>query len=142
MAAKPIELMNDQIHLDRDAVKAYEEAIKACENAEIRKNLSVFQGDHERHVRELSLCVREYGGTPAEHTDIKGFFIAGFTKVASRGDRSALLAMLGNEELTNRSYEAALEHDLPDDVQALFRRNLSDERRHLAWIKEAIQTLF
>ena len=64
--------------------------------------------------------------------------IEGFTKVASRGDRSALQAMRGNEELTNRSYEAALKEKLPADVRALLEKNLADERRHLAWIKDAL----
>lgn len=140
MSEKAIEVMNDQIHLDLDAVTAYDEAIAGCDSQDIKDQLGIFKGDHERHVTELSAMVRQYGGTPAERTDIKGFFIKAFTKLASHGDRSALFAMRGNEKLTNKSYENALKNDLPDDVRALLERNLSDERRHLAWIEEAIRS--
>jgi uncharacterized protein (TIGR02284 family) len=133
-----IEVMNDKIQLDLDAIVAYEEAIAACENIEVRARLQEFRGDHERHVEELSETVVRYGGQPKRTRDFKGFVIEGFTKVASRGDQSALQVMRGNEELTNRSYEAALKEQLPADVRALLEKNLSDERRHLAWIKDAL----
>src|SRR5581483_8434778 len=106
-------------------IQAYEQAIDACDVEEIRSNLREFQEDHERHVRELSQCVRDHGGIPKQKRDIKGFLIQGFTKITSRGDRSALTAMRGNEELTNRSYVSALDNDdLPDDVRMLLERNL------------------
>ncbi len=133
-----IEIMNDKIQLDLDAIVAYDEAIAACENIEIRSRLAEFRTDHERHVQDLSETVVRYGGQPKRTRDFKGFVIEGFTKVASRGDRSALQAMRGNEELTNRSYEAALKDNLPADVRALLEKNLADERRHLAWIKDAL----
>lgn len=139
MSEKAIEVMNDQIHLDLDAITAYDEAIEGCDSQDIKDQLGVFRGDHERHVSELSAMVRQYGGTPAERTDIKGFFIKAFTKLASHGDRSALYAMRGNEQLTNKSYEKALENELPDDVRSLLERNLQDERRHLSWIEETIR---
>lgn len=139
MSEKAIEVMNDQIHLDRDAIKAYEEAISSCDTQEFKDQLTQFKSDHERHVTELSALVRQYGGTPVETTDIKGFFIQAFTKITAHGDRSALFAMRGNEKITNKSYEKALENELPDDVRALLQRNLDDERRHLAWIEETIK---
>ncbi len=138
MNDKAIEVMNDQIHLDRDAIVAYDEAIDACEMADIKAQLAEFRADHERHVVELTSMVELYGGVPPMKRDVKGFLIEGFTKLMSHGDRSALLSMRVNEELTNRSYEAALHHDLPIDVRTLLSRNLDDERRHLAWIKDAI----
>jgi uncharacterized protein (TIGR02284 family) len=140
MDAKAIEVMNGQLQLDIDAASAYEEAISACSVEEIVLALTDFKGDHERHVSELKERIRSYGGEPKERKNVKGFFIKGFTKIVSRGDRSALLAMRGNEELTNRSYEAALKNDLPDDVCALLLRNLSDEQRHLQWMRDAIDT--
>src|SRR4051812_11109526 len=108
-----IEVMNDKIQLDMDAIVAYDEAIAACENTLIRARLADFRDDHVRHVRELSETVLRYGGEPKNTRDLKGFVIEGFTKIASRGDRSALHVMRGNEELTNRSYESALKEELP-----------------------------
>jgi rubrerythrin len=130
--------MNDQLRLDLDAITAYDEAISACEIEEIRVRLADFKGDHERHVTVLSESIRSHGGEPKVKRDVKGFFIQGFTKIVSHGDRSALIAMRANEELTNRSYESALKKELPEDVRLLLERNLSDEQRHLEWIKETI----
>lgn len=140
MSNEAIEVMNNMILLDRDALAAYDEAIDACDNKRIKARLREFRGDHERHVAELSERVRAHGGEPKQRRDIKGFMIQGFTKVASRGDRSALLAMRGNEELTSRVYANALKHALPSDVRTLLRRNGADERRHLAWITNAMKT--
>lgn len=130
--------LNDLIHLDMDAIRAYRQAIDVCETAEIRDTLTLFKGDHERHVTDLEAAVRRLGGQPPEGRDIKGFFIEGFTAIVAHGDRSALFAMRGNEELTTRRYDAARRAALPDDVRPLIERNYQDEARHLAWIKDAV----
>jgi uncharacterized protein (TIGR02284 family) len=132
----PIKAMNDLIHLDQDAIRAYEQAIEACEIPEIRATLTEFQGDHQRHVRDLDAKVRSMGGEPPAGRDIKGFFIEGFTALTSMGDRSALMAMRANEELTTHTYRSALEQALPADVSALIEENYKDEVRHLSWIKQ------
>jgi rubrerythrin len=46
--------VQDLIHLDMDAIKAYEQAIKACEHENVASQLRSFKSDHERHVRDLS----------------------------------------------------------------------------------------
>jgi hypothetical protein len=50
--------------------------------------------------------------------------------------------MLGNEELTNLTYESALKLELSAEVRAVVEQNYEDEKRHLAWIKEAISGNF
>ncbi len=131
--------LNSLIKCDVDAVHAYQQAIEACEMEEIRSRLVQFQSDHQRHIRDLSQQVRLLGGEPEVEKSWAGFLIEGFTAIASQGDHSALVAMRGNEELTNRTYEAALnESDLPTDVRAVLERNFSDEQRHLSWIKDQL----
>jgi uncharacterized protein (TIGR02284 family) len=131
--------LNDLIKLDVDAVHAYDQAIEACVIDEVRDRLTEFRGDHDRHIRDLSAQVRALGAEPEVRRDWKGFFIEGFTAIASQGDHSALLAMRGNEELTNRTYERALDmQDLTPEVRSLLERNFSDEQRHLSWIKNQL----
>lgn len=131
--------LNKLIKLDVDAVNAYKQAIDACTMKEIRSKLVQFQEDHQRHIRDLSQQVRLFGGAPEVETSWAGFLIEGFTAITSQGDHSALVAMRGNEELTNRTYEAALTTaDLPVDVRALLERNFSDEQHHLSWIKDQL----
>jgi hypothetical protein len=48
------------------------------------------------------------------------------------------MAMRGNEELTNRRYDAALKDELPESCRTVVANNRNDERRHLAWIKDAL----
>jgi uncharacterized protein (TIGR02284 family) len=133
-----VSTLNDLIQLDIDAVHAYRQAIDACEVAEVRDNLTAFLGDHERHIAELGGVVRALGGQPPAGKDLKGFVIEGFTAIASRGDRSALSAMRGNEEITTRRYDAARRAKVPGDVLQIIEKNYADEVRHLDWIKRAL----
>ena len=131
--------VHDLIHLDMDAIKAYEQAIKACEHEIVVSQLRQFQGDHQRHVRELSEELRRLGEEPQVKTDVKGFFIEKFTAITSMGTRSALMSMTGNEMLTTSRYKAAVElQDLPESTKAIIRRNYDDEQRHLTWIRDAL----
>jgi uncharacterized protein (TIGR02284 family) len=135
----PVRAVQDLIHLDMDAIKAYEQAIKACEHENVKSQLQSFQGDHQRHVQDLSEELRKLGEQPDVRTDIKGFFIEAFTAVTAHGTKSALLAMRGNEQLTTARYKAALDlQDLPDSTKEVIRKNYADEQRHLEWIKMAL----
>jgi uncharacterized protein (TIGR02284 family) len=139
MARDVIEIVNDLIQLDRNATRAYEQAISACEHTQIRDTLARFRADHERHIQDLGAQLRALGGVPEVGQDLKGKLIEGFTAITSQGDQSALLAMRGNEELTNLQYASALEHaGLTAETRAVIERNHDDEKRHLAWIKDAL----
>ena len=139
MATSSISSVQDLIHLDMDAIKAYEQAIKACEHEVVATQLRSFQGDHQRHVRDLSEELRKLGEQPDVRTDLKGFFIEKFTAITSMGTRSALMSMMGNEQLTTSRYKAALElQDLPESTKQIIRTNYGDEQRHLEWIKNAL----
>ncbi len=136
---KIIDKLNDLIAIDYDAVSAYEAAIRRIQAPIIRDRLREFQGDHERHISDLARFVRDFGGTPRERPDAKGFFLKAFTAVTSMmGDRAALSAMKTNEELTNRTYDRALEELWPASVQDVLVRNRDDERRHLSFIEQSI----
>ena len=135
----PMRAVQDLIHLDMDAIKAYEQAIKACEHESVAAQLRTFQGDHQRHVSDLSAELRKLGEQPDVRTDIKGFFIEAFTAVTAHGTKSALLAMRGNEQLTTARYKAALDlQDVPGSTKEVIRKNYADEQRHLEWIKVAL----
>lgn len=140
MDDKAHKAINDLIRLDIDAAGAYRSAVNACEVRMIKKTLNEFLRDHARHVRELSELLRADGGKPATKRDVKGIFIKGFTSVMSRGDRSALMAMMGNEQLTNAMYKSALDDGkFSREARQLIQANYADEKRHLAWIQRAVK---
>ncbi|XYH97527.1 helix-hairpin-helix domain-containing protein [Sorangium sp. So ce1128] len=125
------------ILLDMAAAEAYRVAIGACKTPEIRRQLEAFRGDHERHARELSDAL---GASLPEQPDERGQCIQRYTELSAREDRTALVSMRGNEELTNDAYASALASDLPDDVRRMVEANWQDERRHIRWINEEIRT--
>jgi uncharacterized protein (TIGR02284 family) len=138
-AMSSIGTLQDLIHLDMDAIRAYDQAIKACEHENVAEQLRSFKGDHERHVRDLSRELEALGEKPDVRTDLKGFFIEKFTAITSMGTRSALMSMMGNETLTTARYKAALElQELPESAKGVIRTNYADEQRHLQWIKNAL----
>lgn len=130
--------LNNLIQLDVDAIKAYDQAIEACEHASVKMKLTEFRADHQRHVTDLSAHVRALGAQPEVKQDLKGYLIEGFTAITSVGTHSALVSMKGNEMLTNSRYQAALKMDLSPEIRVTLEKNYSDEQRHLAWIKEAL----
>ncbi len=138
-----IELLNDLIQLDFDAVKAYEQAIEKIEDDAARLDLVSFQADHRRHIAELSQTVRMMGGSPERAgRDLKGVLLEGLTALRSvTGTLGALRAMRMNERLTNRSYERAVEAKLPSAAHDVVLRNCDDERRHLIAIEMHIERL-
>jgi uncharacterized protein (TIGR02284 family) len=139
-----IEKLNSLIQLDVDAVGAYEQAIQRIDAPLIRSEIIRFQGDHKRHITDLSDLVQRLGGKPIETSpDLEGFLIEGFTALRSiTGTEGALKAMKGNEELTNKRYEDALHLvGLPDDVLNVIRRNRGDERRHLTYIERSLEEM-
>jgi len=138
MDEKVITFINDLIALDLACAAAYEVSAKACKDQEIRNKLLEFKGDHDRHVSELSEVVRDMGGEPIERIDAKGALIQGYTMLSSQEDRTAVLAMKGNEELSNNAYASALQANLPREIRAMVMRNFEDERRHMTWLRGAV----
>jgi uncharacterized protein (TIGR02284 family) len=131
------------IHLDVDATHAYDQAIKNINEQAIKDKLIQFQADHRKHIDLLSAKVLELGGTPPElSSDFKGFIISGFTALRSlTGTKGALEAMETNERLTNTKYEEACKKDFPADILSIIQQNFADEQRHLAFVREALQTV-
>lgn len=145
MFEKTIEtILNDLIQLDIDAYQAYEEAIKAITETEIKKELHSFQQDHKRHITDLSALLKSLGGEPIKQTlDFKGYIIEGMTSLRSiTGTEGALKAMITNEKLTNHYYHNALEYKgFTQEVRHMITQNYHDEQRHLAYIEKTVAAL-
>lgn len=128
------------IHVDMDAVLAYEQALKNIDDERIKENLISFVGEHQTHITALSACVRNMGREPPKAgADIKGFFLKGFTAVLSVvGTKGALTAMLQNERITNKMYEEASVWELKSEYKDLIAKNCADEKKHLGYIENQL----
>jgi uncharacterized protein (TIGR02284 family) len=132
--------LNELLRTDIDAVGAYETAIAAIPEAEVKRELTNFKADHERHITDLRSIIERNGGKPVVKADFKGMLQKGFTKVAGLvGTEATLRAMLQNEKVTNQMYGKGVQKGFPPDVLEVVQRNYSDEQRHFAWIDNALR---
>lgn len=135
-----ISLLNDLIAIDYDAIEAYEAAIPRLSDQRSKEQLRLFMGDHQRHTVDLADHVSKYGCVPVTKGDFKQILTKGKVVLGSLiGDKSILAAMKSNEDDTNAAYERALaKTGLPESVRIVLNRNLSDERRHRAWLEQQL----
>lgn len=139
-ASGVVKLLKELVHLDYDAIEAYEAAIDRLDNAEFRSQLAEYCDDHRRHTENLGRHLAELGEEPPSGPDLKRILTEGKVVIAGlAGDKAVLTAMLANEQVTNKTYEEALEHaDASPEVRATLAGNLEDERRHRAWLKATV----
>src|SRR5690606_23913262 len=123
--------LNQLIHLDFDAIAAYEAASERLSSPHHQQSLRGIRHDPQRQTQKLADYVRQLGGTPATSGDYKKILTKGLVIIACLGnDHSILEAMHTNENQTNAPYEKALQKLASDpEVSQLLRRNLEDERR-------------
>lgn len=135
--------IEELLHLELDAIEAYEAALDRLDDAASREQLARFVEDHRRHARELARRVRALGGEPPRGPDLRRLLTQGRVVLARLGgDRAVLMAMRSNENETNNRYEHALGlSGLDEQTRALLEDHLADERRHRAWIVQRIETL-
>jgi rubrerythrin len=137
------DLVEDLIKLDFAAIEAYDAAVERLSNAEYKRKLAEFRNDHQEHTRVLGAWMRQHGHNPPDGGGAKELLTSGKVVLASlAGDKRILQAMKTNEDDTNTAYERAVNHEnVDDDLRGVFEKNLSDERRHRAWIETTLASL-
>ncbi len=135
--------LNDLLQLDHDAVQAYGLAIDSLGSNIYRETLIQFQGDHQRHVRELSDLIRARGGTPVEMAHVPtGVFKLAVQALGGVGDdRQVLLAFKTNEGQVRDKYRRHADAKHAADVADVLRRAVADEEKHYAWVAEVLAQL-
>lgn len=138
--AKKVVRLRGLARLDVDAIGTYDAAIAKVDNEEVRLKLSEFRLDHVRHVQDLNALLVKLGGDQVSmEPDAKGVVLKTMTRVGSAlGTEAALVSMMGNEGLTNVTYELALKAEWNDEERQVIEKNRGDERLHLNWIKDAL----
>jgi len=119
--------------LDLEAAGAYRIVGDMVEDSELKDSLLEFAGDHERHAREISELVASTG-MKAELTAPDPARSAMLQLASALGGLEASAAvdcMLANEQLTNATYESAMELVMEPRAARIVRRAREDERRHL-----------
>jgi hypothetical protein len=151
MLREVIALLNRLIQLDYDSIEAHKSAILRLSDPGDLAQLAAFVVEHRRHVDELAFIVRNLGGEPASHGDLRQVIakgkvvlggLSGGLRGGLEGDHAVLEAMRGNEAESASHYEAAASQPgIPVDILAVLERSCADERRHKAWFATRVGRL-
>jgi uncharacterized protein (TIGR02284 family) len=129
-----VALLNRLIQLDHDAIEACKAAMDRVTSTEDRAQLGAILADHRRHSEELGIVVRNLGGHPASHGDLRQVLTRNKVALgALSGERAVLEAVRGNEAEAVSAYaDAVSQPGIPMDVMTVLERQLAVERRHHA----------
>lgn len=139
-----VELISALARLDLEAALAYEAAADlAGEDQDLVQNLRAFARDHRGHLEALNETL-EAEGEEAVGPDAgtAGAVLAGLLGLTGPlGADVVVVTLLGNEQLTNLAYDAALSYDWDAETGAMLRHFQQDEERHVAWLAEKHERL-
>jgi uncharacterized protein (TIGR02284 family) len=129
-----VALLNRLIQLDHDAIESCKVAMDRISRVEDRSELGAILADHRRHAEELAFVVRNLGGDPASHGDLRVVLTKGKVVLSVlSSERAVLEAVRSNEAEAVAAYgEAVAQRGIPVDVMAVLERHLAVERRHHA----------
>lgn len=133
-----IEALRALAQLDLEAAAGYRMAGEMIEHKELRDTLQRFEKDHTRHVESLNELIGEMGGEAMNMIpDPEISILLVLTDAMSAmGNDGALYAMVGNEHLTNATYESALALISEPEARSVIEKNREDERRHLKTLEK------
>ncbi len=138
-----VELISVLARLDLEAALAYEAAAELSKDDDLTEHLGLFARDHRTHLEALNEALEAEGedGHGPEATPA-GPVLAGILGLtAPLGDDVIVVTLLGNEQLTNLAYDAALSYDWDDETGGMLRRFQNDEERHVAWLADKHERL-
>ncbi len=132
--------LNRLIVTDFDAIEAYQAAIPRLSGSEDQRTLRSFVEDHRRHIEKLTSLVRQCGGLPAGHADLRRIVHKGKVVIGGfMGDDAVLGAMCSNEDEVNDVYaRASTAGSLTPALRLMLAHYLDDERRHREWLERRI----
>lgn len=139
-----VELISALARLDLETAVAYEAAAgMAGDDEDLARNLRAFAGDHRAHLEALNETLESEGESAVgPEIGASGSVLAGLLGLTGPlGPDVVVVTLLGNEQLTNLAYDAALSYDWDADTGAMLRRFQQDEERHVAWLAEEHERL-
>jgi len=133
------DLITNLLHLEHDAIAAYESTIERLDDTGRRQHIEAFRQDHLGHVARLEEFAARLGIEAPTGGDAKQMLTTGKVALAGLGgDDAVLKAMKTNEDDTVQAYEQALENaEATPDMEPVLAQALEDERRHRAWMDTA-----
>jgi len=137
-----IEALKDLLSLDYTAVEAYEAAIQRVKNEKYKRKLDEFRADHLNHIKTITNFLKKHGHEVPTGPGLKKIIVQGKVLLANIGGDGAILkAMKSNAIDTSRAYQAINTFEvIPLDFRKDLLDGFEDEKRHLMWIEEELDT--
>ncbi|MGR3455165.1 DUF892 family protein [Pseudooceanicola sp.] len=135
----PEDLITNLLHLEHDAIAAYESTIERLDDPAKRERIEAFRQDHLNHVSQLEQFATRLGIEIPTGGDMKQMLTTGKVALAGiAGEDSVIKAMKTNEDDTVQAYQQASSNPVGDaDMKPVFTKALEDEQRHRAWMESA-----
>ena len=135
----PGELLTTLARLDLEAALAYDEAAEMMPDERLRTELEGFAEEHRRHFDGLNALLEREGEASVAPPAAGAPVLAGILQLAGPlGVDVILVALLGNEQLTNSVFAKALAKPLPEEMRAFLVALHEEERHHLEWVERTL----
>lgn len=144
-----VDTLNTLIETSRDGEAGFSACAEDSKDPSLRAYFTICATRCRESVHQLEEVVKNYGGTPEQLGSVMGSLNRAWLNLRAAASTNSDLAVLEEceraEDAAIRTYKHALEQDLPVDVSAIARIQLSgvqenhdrvrvmrDERRRLA----------
>lgn len=131
------------LQIDVDALHVYDAVLGAIGDADIRRQVEVYRGDHERHVQEIRglLDVMTIPVPDEQPSTLAMALVEEIDALVDEGD--ILMRFLLNEHLSSAKYGECVRNAgyLPEEFLRIAVAGASDENRHFRWAMERIQEI-
>jgi uncharacterized protein (TIGR02284 family) len=123
---KVIATLNNLLETTKDGERGFRTCAEGVTNPRLKEVLEVAARRCDEDAAELEAKIRSLGGEPAAYGTVGGSLHSAWTNIISSitgMDEGAVLNECDRgEAVAEKVYEAALEEDLPPDVESVIRR--------------------
>ena len=125
MSQEAVSTLNDLIETLKDGKNGFETAASDVKDANVKAIFTEFAQQRSQLASELQSEVRKLGGDPEKSGSVSATMHRGWINIKSAlggGEKSILNEAERGEDVAVRSYEKALQQNLPGDLSSVIRR--------------------
>ncbi len=125
MSQEAVSTLNDLIETLKDGKNGFETAASDVKDANVKAIFQEFAQQRSQLASELQSEVRKLGGDPEKSGSVSATMHRGWINIKSAlggGEKSILNEAERGEDVAVRSYEKALQQNLPGDLSSVVRR--------------------
>jgi uncharacterized protein (TIGR02284 family) len=125
-----ISTLNDLIETCKDGEQGFRDAADGVTRSDLRSLFSEFARQRTQFANELQVQVSRLGGDPEKGGSVSGSLHRGWINLKSaitgKDDHAILAECERGEDAAVKSYQSALERDLPSDLRSIVERQYND----------------